>query len=176
MSVSKISKTNPLKELKSTLGAGARTNRFKIIIPAPKDLNFNSKEITTLVRSTSLPTKSFADIEFFIHGKKVSVAGDVEFSDTITFSFIDTEDHKIRTLFDNWMIYIDSFKNVRKAKSFRDYMTTIKIQQLSTKDNSVTKEYKLFYAYPKELGAVNFDQTNQELITFDVTFKFTHWE
>lgn len=164
----------PIQQLKSTLGAGARSNKFKIIVPSPVGIDMQT--ITTLVKSTSLPTKSFMDIETYIHGKKINIAGDITFQDTWTCSFLDTEDHSLRTGFDNWMKYIDTFQNVRSAGSPMDYMTDIIIQQLSTIDNTPTKTYTLKYAYPKELGSVSFDQSNPELISFDVTFKFSYWE
>ena len=164
----------PIQQLKSTLGAGARSNRFKIIIPSP--IGIDMETITTLVKSTSLPTKSFMDIETHIHGKKINIAGDITFQDTWSCNFLDTEEHTLRTGFDNWMKYIDTFQNQRSADGPMSYMTDITIQQLSTIDNSVTKSYTLKYAYPKELGSVNYDQSSPELISFDVTFKFSYWE
>ena len=164
----------PIQSLKNTLGAGARSNRFKIIVPSPTGIDMGT--ISTLVKSTSLPTKSFADIETHIHGKKISIAGDITFSDSWTCTFYDTEEHYLRNAFDEWMKYIDTFKNQRSAGSALDYMTDITIQQLSTIDGSVKKTYTLKYCYPKELGAVSFDQSNPELINFDVTFKLSYWE
>jgi len=165
--------SSKIQELKNTLGIGARSNKYRIII---NQMEF-SENVDILCKSSSLPGKSFADIEIYNRGRKLNFAGQAQFDGNWSCTFIDDENHSIRKLFINWMNYIDSTKNhSRKAVSINSYMKTAIIQQLSTITNKVTAEYIFNDLYPKSISESTYSDDSSELIEFNIEFSFSFWE
>ena len=165
-----------INELKRTLGVGARANRYRVIIPS-KGNGPDSSLINILVKGASFPSRSFADIDIFVQGKKITIAGEAQYDGTWTLTFLDTEDHSLRGAFNNWMTYIDNINaNNREAQEATDYMTDgAKIQQLSTVDNSVKAEYSFFNLYPKSISEITVADDNEGLVEFTVEFNYSYW-
>ena len=166
-----------IQMLKTTLGIGARANKYRVTINGT-GTNFAVGEIgDILCKSTSLPGRSFADIEVWNQGRLTVVAGDAQYDGTWSCTFLDDEGHALRSLFIDWMEYIDSVINhSRDAVDHSSYMNDAILEQLSTVDNSVTATYTLFDVYPKSLSDSNYGDDSQDLIEFTVEFNFSSWQ
>jgi len=165
-----------LDELKTTLGIGARTNKYKVIINGVGG-GPSGPIADVLAVSTTIPARSFADVEVWIQGRLVTIAGDATFNDSWSVTFMDDEEHTLRGKFIDWMEYIDSVaKNSRGAADHSSYMTTALVQQLSTIDNSKKAEYTFNNLYPKSLSDSVLSDMVGELLKFTVEFNYTHWE
>lgn len=167
--------SSKLNNLKMALGVGGRTNKYRVMLTAG-GFNQDQRLIDTLVQNVTLPGRSLNDIEVWVQGRLIVVAGDASYEGSWTLTFIDTQDHKVRRSFISWMDYIDDFNNhERYAVNAASYMGTAKVQQLSTIDNTVQVSYILFNIYPKSISDITYNDEQSELIKFDVEFKYTHW-
>jgi len=166
-----------IDKLKNTLGMGARANKYRVIINGDGKRFSFGEEADILCKSASIPSRSFAEIEIWNQGKLTVVAGDASYGDTWSVTFLDTEDHQMRTQFNEWMEFIDSVNtNARGANNHDEYMSTAVLQQLSTVDNSVTAEYTFYDIWPKNMSESALSDDSQELIEFSIEFNYTTWE
>ena len=165
-----------LSDLKQALGIGARTNRYRVIIDGVLG-GPSGNVVNTLAKETTIPEVSFNDIEVWGQGKLVTVAGDISYSGTWRVTFYDDEKHTLRGKFLKWMIAIDNaFKNDSEASSHSDYMTTAKIQQLSTIDNSVKVTYEFQDIWPKHISGGTMSDDTPGLLEFTVEFNYSTWK
>ena len=169
--------STPLQMLKTKLGAGARPNRYRVSLSAkvgPTD----DVLIDTLCKGSSIPAKTIGTIEVFNQGRKLLLAGDVEFENTWELNFWDTEDHSIRRAFDTWLTYIDDIENHKRSwDKNADYTTEkAKVEQLSTKDNSVKATYEFRNMFPTSIASIEVaDESNNTVEEFSVTMTYSHW-
>ena len=165
-----------IDSLKKTLGMGARANKYRVTINGTGTSFAFGEEADLLCKSASIPGRSFADIEVWNQGRLTIVAGDAQFDGTWTVTFMDTEDHKIRSQFIDWMEYIDSVVNhSRGAVDHNSYMNEAKLQQLSTYDNSVKATYTLLDVYPRSLSDSSMSDDSSDLLEFSVEFNYSSW-
>lgn len=164
-----------IDSLKNTLGLGARSNRYRIILNGVGG-GPNGEYIDVLAKNTTIPGRSVADIEVWNQGRLTVIAGDAAFDGTWSVTFMDTEDHMLRRKFIQWLEYIDSpLNHSRDATSHSDYMTTAEVHQLSTTTGNKTVGYVLEDVYPKSISESAMDDSNAELIEFTVEFNYTSW-
>jgi len=165
-----------IQNLKNTLGIGARSNRYKLILNS-KGGGPGNNIVNTLVKGANIPGKEFADVEVYVQGKKLTIAGETLFTGTWDLTFVDTEQHTLRKAFLAWMNFIDDFNtNNRSASSAPSYMTDAVLQQLSTKDNSPMATYTIYDLYPKALSESTYSDDTEGLLEFTVTFNYSHWD
>lgn len=168
--------SSQIDALKTTLGIGARANKYRVTINGTGTNFAFGEEADLLCKSASIPGRSFADIEVWNQGRLTVVAGDAQFDGTWNVTFMDTEEHKIRTQFIDWMEYIDSAVNhTRGAVDHSSYMNDAILEQLSTIDNSVTATYTLLDVYPKSISDSSLSDDSSDLVEFSVEFNFTSW-
>ena len=164
-----------IEELKSTLGFGARTNKYRIIINGVGG-GPSGSIIDVFAKNTTIPGRSFPDIEVWNQGRLTVIAGDASFEGTWSVTFMDSEEHKLRKQFIAWMEYIDSpLNHSRDASGHPDYMTTSKVQQLSTIDNSLKVTYKFEDIYPKSISESNLSDETSDILEFTVEFNYSSW-
>lgn len=163
-----------LSTLKSRLGLGARTNKYKVLI---NPIAGGSAEmLNTLVKSASIPSRSFTDVQVIIQGKPITIAGEAQYEGSWSVTFYDTQDHDIRSAIIAWMDYIDDFNSVtRGASNASSYLTTAAVQQLDTSNNNVTAEYTLYNVYPKSISDTQLSDDSTGLVEFSVDFSFSSW-
>jgi len=165
-----------LNTLKSKLGMGARSNKYRIIMSGIQDASLDTIKIDTLAKSTIIPQKSFHEIEIWDRGRQTIIAGDTDFSGTWSVTFMDSQDHSLRKSFLSWMDFMDDvLTNSRGAIDHNSYMTEVKLQILSTIDNSVTCEYILNDVWIKSISDSNLADDNSDLLEFTVEFNYSSW-
>lgn len=169
-----------LQKLKSTLGMGARANKYRITFGGAPVTLPSGDIIDTLCKGGSIPAKTIGTIEVFSQGRKLMLAGDASFENTWTLTFYNTQDLAIRKAFEDWMTFIDDFENHSRGASNdnNSYMSTgTRVAQLSTNDNStVTAEYEFHNMFPTNVSAVDLaDETNDAVSEFTCDFAYSHW-
>ena len=95
-----------INTLMNTVFSGARTNKYRIIIPlTPKSLGTNdlSRDINTLCQSTVMPGKTIGAAETFVKGRKVMLRGETALENTWQTTILNTSDMIIRTELLQWM-------------------------------------------------------------------------
>ena len=165
-----------IQSLKTTLGMGARANKYRVTINGTGD-KFAVGEIgDILCKSTTIPGRSFADIEVWNQGRLTIVAGDAQFDGTWTCTFYDKQDHSLRQSFINWMEYIDSVVNhARGAVDHSSYMNDAMVEQLNTTNNETTATYTFLDVYPKSISDSALSDESSDIIEFSVEFNYTSW-
>jgi len=169
--------SSKVQELKSTLGLGARANKYRVMLAAPVGPK-DDKKIDTLCKGGPIPAKSIGQIEVWTQGRKLIIAGDAAYENTWSLTFYNTQDHELRKLFDDWLVFIDDMENhKRKVTTNASYMTeTAQIQQLDTRDNSVKLTYQFRNLWPTNISSIDMaDESNDMVTEFTVDFAFTHW-
>jgi hypothetical protein len=164
-----------IDDLKNTLGLGARTNKYQIILNGVGG-GPSGEQVNTLAKSASIPGRSFAEVEIWNQGRLTTVAGDADFGGTWSVTFLDDEYHSLRMQFIAWMEYIDSVANHdRAASSHDDYMSTAQMIQLSTVDNSPTITYEFADIWPKTISDTAMSDDSPGMVEFTVEFNYTSW-
>jgi hypothetical protein len=166
-----------LNKLKNALGIGARANRYQVLINSTGKHFAFGEEADLLCKSTTIPGRSFADIEVWHKGRLTTIAGDAQYDGTWSCTFLDTEDHTLRKRFIDWMEYIDSVnKHSRTTPDNDSYMSSAVLHQLSTINNNVTSTYKFYDIYPKSISDSSLSDDSSELIEFTIEFNYSSWE
>jgi len=161
--------------LKNTLGMGARTNKFKVIISG-RGGGPSGNNVDVLAVSASIPSRSFTEIPIWNQGRLTAIAGAADFGNTWSVTFMDDESHSLRGQFLAWMEFIDSVANhARASGSHSAYMGTAQMQQLSTITNATVATYKFEDVWPKSISDSSMDESNSAMVTFSVDFNCTSW-
>lgn len=186
-----------LSDFKSSLQYGARSNLFKVNITLPtislpggttlSSTTTTLNGITTsaadgdnnalqlLCKSGAIPGYTVGTIEVPFRGRRIKVPGDRTFGDW-TATFISDDRHRARQAFLEWTNYIkihDETSETLGATS-TDYYSTIQIDHLKA-DGTISRTYKLFEAFPSEVGAIDLSYDNTDsLEEFTVTFQYAY--
>lgn len=172
-----------VSEFRSKLNGGAKPNLFEISLTLPTALAlegtnpFGSEgNFSFLCRSGAIPSYTLGLIEVPFRGRRIKLPGDRTFADW-TVTVLNDEEQNMRHAFDQWMAFInnpDGEEAIRTDNS--DYRCTINIKHLNG-DGEVTRFYKLYDAFPTDVGAIDLSQDNTDVIQdFTVTFQYHYHE
>ena len=176
-----------ITELKNTLGAGLRKNRYMLEIPLS-----NGESLNILCQSASLPQRTINTLDVWHKGRKYTMRGETDYGSEYEITIIDNNKMAFRQAFDAWLQKIDdSNKGNASGASFEksdinydDFPLEIDINiwQLDNggDDNGADDQkiygYKLQNAFPKTIGNVTMDDTDQNtLVEFNVTFAYSEF-
>jgi len=175
-----------IDSFKSNFYGGARAYLFEYVPMFPINLyatgSEQSKSSAYLVKSTTFPEDSVEEIIVNWQGADFKMAGKRTFSDW-TISFNVDRNSKLRETFDLWMSNMHSFKakvdNIETAGSMRygnlnEYMITQELSMLDWDGSTVIGSVKMYYAWPKSVGAITLDYSSMEIASFDVTFAYQY--
>jgi len=168
---------NKLNELKMALGAGARSNKYRINFTYPAGINSGTdmSKFDVLAHSTNFPGKTIGQIDVFNQGRKLPLFGDTNFQNTWTITIYNTEDHAIRRAMLNWMKACDNFQENRHSGVPGDLMVNMSIEQLDSAGNGTAK-YTFHNAWISEVADTQVADENQDQIQeFDITITYSDW-
>ena len=161
---------NAISDLKTTLGAGVRTTKYKVNINTPGGLD----TIDTLCKATAFPQITIGQIEVWSQGRKAMLQGETEFDNTWDVTFYETNDHSLREEFVSWMKSIDDTKT--NIHIDEEVMKTAKVFQLDGQGNE-TAEYEFTNLWPQVVSSLEMSDDSVNAIgEFTVTFSFDFWE
>ena len=160
------------------IGGGARQNQFRVTITPPPGIaiGLDVRRTSFLVKASNLPAMAMTPIEVPFRGRKIYVAGDREFADEWTTTFINDTDFMIRNAMERWQNGINDLANNTGVISPADYQTDLSVEQLD-RDDTVLKSYIFRSAWPT--GVTEIALTNEAagaMETFDVTWRYQHFE
>lgn len=188
-----------ISSLLSVVGAGARKNKYRVIVPT---LNSLDGDMNTLCSATSLPGRSLTPTEVIVKGKKAQLRGETSYDGTWEMTIYNTEDMKIRDFFISWMSEVHNTNANPGALSTNrfigaaldvangvnsfisnpfglggapTYQRDIKIEQLDNKGNEI---YEMFLkgAFPISVSSIDLDAQVGEISTTVITFAYTDIE
>ena len=168
-----------LNRLKQLVGAGARANKYRVILNLPSVASgiVGSDEIDVLVTSAEMPGKTIGTIELHNQGRKLVIPGDTSYSNSWAVEMYLNETHNARRAMLKWMKACDNFQeNVHASGSaYSDLLVTGTIIQLDSHGNEVVR-YTMHNMWPSEVGAETMgDDAADTINKVSVTFTYSDW-
>ena len=160
------------------IGGGARANQFRVTITPPPGIaiGLDVRRTSFMCKGTNLPAQELTPIEVPFRGRKIYIAGDREFSETWTTTFINDTDFMIRNALERWSNGINDLALNTGVIDPADYQTDLTVEQLD-RDDTVLKSYIFRSAYPLTVGAIELTNAEAtEIESFEVTWRYQHFE
>jgi len=160
------------------LGGGARPNQFRVTItpPAGIAIGLDVRRTAFLCKATNLPAQTLGEIPLPFRGRSIYIAGDREFADPWTTTFINDTDFMVRNAMERWTNGINDLANNTGVVAPADYQTDLYVDQLD-RDDTVLKSYIFKSAWPLTVGQVDLaSETVNAIEEFEVTWRYQHFE
>jgi len=160
------------------IGGGARPNQFKVEIVSPPGITIGlpTENAAFLCKASNMPSMALGEIELPFRGRKIYIAGDREFADTWTTTFINDTNFALRNAFERWNNGINDLVTGTGVTSSSEYQADLKVSQLD-RDDSVLKVYIFRNAFPLTVGQIDLStETTNAIEEFEVTWRYQHFE
>ena len=153
------------------IGGGARQNQFRVTITPPPGIaiGLDVRRTSFLVKASNLPAMTMTPIEVPFRGRKIYVAGDREFADEWTTTFINDTDFMIRNAMERWQNGINDLANYTGVIAPADYQTDL--------SDTVLKTYVFKSAWPTTVATIELTSDAADALEeFAVTWRYQHFE
>jgi|TARA_B100001094_G_scaffold150538_1_gene145674 hypothetical protein len=160
------------------IGGGARANQFRVTITPPPGIaiGLDVRRTSFMCKGTNLPAQELTPIEVPFRGRKIYIAGDREFSETWTTTFINDTDFMIRNALERWSNGINDLALNTGVIDPADYQTDLTVEQLD-RDDTILKTYIFRSAWPVSISAIELtSEAADALEEFECTWRYQHFE
>ena len=160
------------------IGGGARANQFRVTITPPPGIaiGLDVRRTSFMCKGSNLPAQELTPIEVPFRGRKIYIAGDREFSETWTTTFINDTDFMIRNALERWSNGINDLALNTGVIDPADYQTDLTVEQLD-RDDTVLKTYIFRSAWPVTISAIELSSENQDALEeFECTWRYQRFE
>jgi hypothetical protein len=160
------------------IGGGARANQFRVTITPPSGIaiGLDVRRTSFLVKASNLPAQTIGEIAVPFRGRSIYMAGDREFADPWSVTFINDTDFMIRNAMERWSNGINDLAEGTGVISPADYQTDLFVEQLD-RDDTVLKSYIFRNAWPLTVAQIDLStETTNEIEEFEVTWRYQHFE
>ena len=157
------------------IGGGARANQFRVTITPPPGIaiGLDVRRTSFMCKGTNLPAQELTPIEVPFRGRKIYIAGDREFGETWTTTFINDTDFMVRNAMERWMSGINDLETGVGLTNVSDYTAQLRVEQLDRDDN-ILKSYVLKNCWPTAITPIELSyDTVSDIETFDITWRYT---
>lgn len=155
------------------LGGNARQYLFFVYVNFPAELGLSPDAVGYYVKSTELPAFDFEHTNTNFIGQEYKQAGEMKFEDwTVTFNI----DHKADIIkhFWDWAKLIHN----PETNDYGDpskYMVNQEIHLLGMETGTPICTYKLYHAWPVQIGTIALDYGTNEFASVEITFTFQYY-
>ena len=160
------------------IGGGARANQFRVTINSPTGIaiGLDNTRTSFLCKATNLPGQTLGEIPVPFRGRSIYIAGDREFADAWTTTFINDTNFMIRDSIERWMNGINDLADNTGVIAPADYQTDLTVEHLD-RDDTVLKSYIFRSAWPTSVSSIDLtSEAAADIETFDVTWRYQHFE
>ena len=160
------------------IGGGARANQFRVTITPPPGIaiGLDVRRTSFMCKGSNLPAQELTPIEVPFRGRKIYIAGDREFSETWTTTFINDTDFMIRNALERWSNGINDLALNTGVIDPTDYQTDLTVEQLD-RDDTVLKTYIFRSSWPVTISSIELTSENQDALEeFECTWRYQHFE
>ena len=160
------------------IGGGARANQFRVTITAPPGIaiGLDVRRTSFMCKGTNLPAQELTPIEVPFRGRKIYIAGDREFAETWTTTFINDTDFMIRNALERWSNGINDLALNTGVIDPADYQTDLTVEQLD-RDDTILKTYIFRSAWPVNISQIELtSEAADALEEFECTWRYQHFE
>ena len=160
------------------IGGGARANQFRVTITPPPGIaiGLDVRRTSFMCKGTNLPAQELTPIEVPFRGRKIYIAGDREFSETWTTTFINDTDFMVRNALERWSNGINDLALNTGVIDPADYQTDLTVEQLD-RDDTILKTYIFRSAWPVNISQIELtSEAADALEEFECTWRYQHFE
>jgi len=160
------------------IGGGARANQFRVTITPPSGIaiGLDVRRTSFLVKASNLPAQTLGEIAVPFRGRSIYMAGDREFADPWSTTFINDTDFMIRNAMERWSNGINDLAEGTGVVAPADYQTDLFVEQLD-RDDTVLKSYIFRNAWPLTVATIELaTETNNTIEEFECTWRYQHFE
>ena len=160
------------------IGGGARANQFRVTITPPPGIaiGLDVRRTSFMCKGTNLPAQELTPIEVPFRGRKIYIAGDREFGETWTTTFINDTDFMVRNALERWSNGINDLALNTGVIDPADYQTDLTVEQLD-RDDTILKTYIFRSAWPVSITAIELtSEAADALEEFECTWRYQHFE
>ena len=160
------------------IGGGARANQFRVTITPPPGIaiGLDVRRTSFMCKGSNLPAQELTPIEVPFRGRKIYIAGDREFSETWTTTFINDTDFMVRNALERWSNGINDLALNTGVIDPADYQTDLTVEQLD-RDDTILKTYIFRSAWPVSITAIELtSEAADALEEFECTWRYQHFE
>jgi|TARA_B110000444_G_scaffold108895_1_gene102855 hypothetical protein len=160
------------------IGGGARANQFRVTITPPPGIaiGLDVRRTSFMCKGSNLPAQELTPIEVPFRGRKIYIAGDREFSETWTTTFINDTDFMVRNALERWSNGINDLALNTGVIDPADYQTDLTVEQLD-RDDTVLKSYIFRSSWPVTISSIELTSENQDALEeFECTWRYQHFE
>ena len=160
------------------IGGGARANQFRVTITPPPGIaiGLDVRRTSFMCKGTNLPAQELTPIEVPFRGRKIYIAGDREFAETWTTTFINDTDFMVRNALERWSNGINDLALNTGVVDPADYQTDLTVEQLD-RDDTILKTYIFRSAWPVSISAIELtSEAADALEEFECTWRYQHFE
>jgi len=160
------------------IGGGARANQFRVTITPPPGIaiGLDVRRTSFMCKGTNLPAQELTPIEVPFRGRKIYIAGDREFGETWTTTFINDTDFMVRNAMERWSNGINDLALNTGVIDPADYQTDLTVEQLD-RDDTILKTYIFRSAWPVTISAIELtSEAADALEEFECTWRYQHFE
>jgi hypothetical protein len=160
------------------IGGGARANQFRVTITPPPGIaiGLDVRRTSFMCKGTNLPAQELTPIEVPFRGRKIYIAGDREFSETWTTTFINDTDFMVRNALERWSNGINDLALNTGVIDPADYQTDLTVEQLD-RDDTILKTYIFRSAWPVNISQIELtSEAADTLEEFECTWRYQHFE
>ena len=160
------------------IGGGARANQFRVTITPPPGIaiGLDVRRTSFMCKGTNLPAQELTPIEVPFRGRKIYIAGDREFAETWTTTFINDTDFMVRNAMERWSNGINDLALNTGVIDPADYQTDLTVEQLD-RDDTILKTYIFRSAWPVSITAIELtSEAADALEEFECTWRYQHFE
>lgn len=160
-----------IQSFKSNFEGGAKSYLFYYYPNIPNSTL--GEKVSYLVKATKLPNISIEEHNLAWQGHAFKFAGKHTFEDwTITFNV--DPDARIIEEFENWIRQKIHDPETNRYGAIANYMTNQNLHLLGYSGDPIL-EVTLYNAWPKTLTPSDLSYDSTEIMSFDVTFAYTHY-
>ena len=160
------------------IGGGARANQFRVTITPPPGIaiGLDVRRTSFMCKGTNLPAQELTPIEVPFRGRKIYIAGDREFGETWTTTFINDTDFMVRNAMERWSNGINDLALNTGVVDPADYQTDLTVEQLD-RDDTILKTYIFRSAWPVNISQIELtSEAADALEEFECTWRYQHFE
>ena len=160
------------------IGGGARANQFRVTITPPPGIpiGLDVRRTSFLCTATSMPAMTLGEVPVPFRGRNIYIAGERPEFEQWTTTFYNDTDFMIRNAMERWNNGINDLKTNLGIIAPTDYQSDLFVEQFD-RDETVLKSYIFKSAYPLTVAPIELTSaTAGELETFDVTWRYQHFE
>jgi len=156
-----------LNEFKETLGDGIRGNKFKMIISLPNGVSGDSRTLSLMIKSFTLPANATGTIDVNKSGRMFQLAGDGQLESPLSIvALLNSSGSagEAKKIADDW-------QKATVTKTYSDYVGSAMVEVYKPNGIDIVLKYKITDLWMLNSGEIELDNdATNALLTLPMTF------